>query len=41
MNIPTLIKPHYKDGGNYYTKKDKNIIKKICNKKNETSNTSR
>ena len=31
MNIPTNKKPYYKDGGSYYTDKDKVIIKQICN----------
>jgi hypothetical protein len=34
MNIPTLQKPYYRDGGNYYTPQDKKIIKEI-QKKND------
>ena len=34
MNIPKLEKPYYRDGGNYYTPQDKEIIKEI-QKKND------
>lgn len=32
MNIPKLEKPYYRDGGSYYTPKDKEIIKEIQKK---------
>jgi hypothetical protein len=37
MNIPTNQKTHYKDGGNYYTSEDRDKIKEIQKKTNESS----
>lgn len=35
-NYYYIKKPLYYDGGNYYTEKDKKIIKEICDKKKYT-----